>query len=93
MIEHWKYLLLNSYMKTVKVNVSFDIDVPYDDDWDDNTIIWYIEDNSCPATWNLWVELDKIINSNNWCWGCKLENLEQTVLEIKKTNIWKTEKE
>jgi hypothetical protein len=37
-------------MKTVKVNVSFDIDVPYDDDWDDNTIIWYIEDNSCPAT-------------------------------------------
>lgn len=62
-------------MKTIKVQCSYIIEVEYPDDYNDDDLIFDIEENHCPGTGRVGSAFDKFreeMDKTSNCWACAL---------------------
>lgn len=68
----------------VKVKATVVVEIEVEDGWDDGMILFHVEENGCPGTKEVGVEIEEAIHQGKQfgvCWACNLQG-ENEVLEI-----------
>jgi hypothetical protein len=66
-------------MRTVRVRCTFEINVEVPDDWDDEQILFDIEENHCPGTGRVGAAVDALIAKKDVCWACALDGTNEVL--------------
>ena len=78
--------------RRVTVRVSFNVDIDVPDEWDENDIRFYVEENHCPGTGIVGSAVGEIVAKTNAiieksdrehiCWACGAADGENKIVSI-----------